>query len=141
MAHFCAFQERARFDVLQKLKKLPISSADQEHIVNLLVAEGFIDEDRYAIAFANDKFRLNRWGPVKIFHALKQKQVEAAAIENALQQISKEELEGAARALAATKMNSLGQLAPLEKNQKVGRFLLQRGFEPEMVWRVISSVG
>ena len=140
MAHFCAFQERARFDVRQKLKKLPVSSTDQEYILERLEAEGFIDENRYAAAFVNDKFRLNKWGPQKIAHALKLKQVDPGAIEDALQQISQEELETVAASLAAKKIDSLDAgLPPLEKNLKAARFLLQRGFEPAIVRRVIDS--
>lgn len=139
MAHFCAFQERALTDVLQKLTKFSLPSEEQRYIVHWLSSEGFLDEKRYVSAFINDKFRLNKWGPVKIAHALKAKQVSAEAIDEGLQQISRETLEETLLELASKKVETL-QDQPLAKKQKLVNYLLQKGFEPDMIWRVVNRL-
>ena len=138
MAHFCAFQERALIDVLQKLKKFSLPSEDQQYIVHRLRSEGFLDEKRYVSAFINDKFRLNRWGPVKIAHALKAKQVSAEAIDEGLRQIKREALEETLLELATKKADTLQQQTALQKKQKLVSYLLQKGFEPDMIWSVVN---
>ncbi|MEQ8533483.1 MAG: hypothetical protein RIB86_16630, partial [Imperialibacter sp.] len=57
MAHYCSMQERAIPDVFLKLRNAPLSDDDKKHIVTRLTKEGFLDESRYARAFANDKFK------------------------------------------------------------------------------------
>ena len=140
MAHFCAFQERAFTDVLQKLKKFSLPSEEQQYIVNGLRSEGFLDEKRYVSAFVNDKFRLNKWGPVKIAHALNAKHISAEAIDEGLRQIDREILEETLLELARKKVEALQHHASLEKKQKLVNYLLQRGFEPDMVWSVVNRL-
>lgn len=139
MARFCAFRERAKSEVIQKLRNLPLSVQDREYVVDRLVAEGFLDEVRYAAAFVNDKFRLNKWGPVKIYHALKARQVDAGAIEQALSKLDSTSVEELALELARQKKALLPEITA--QNEKIARFLLQRGFQPEMAWNVIKGLG
>lgn len=138
MAHFCAFQERALTDVLQKLKKFSLPSEEQQYIVHRLSSEGFLDENRYVSAFINDKFRLNRWGPVKIAHALKAKQVSSQAIAEGLLQIKREALEETLLELATKKVEALQNQPPLAKKQKLVNYLLQKGFDPDMIWSIAN---
>lgn len=140
MARFCSFQERTSQDVLAKLKKFSLSINDQDYILGRLISEGFIDEKRYVSAFVNDKFRLNKWGPVKISHVLKLKQISQEAIEEGFNEIAPEAWEETILELASKKGALLQHLPVVDRNQKLGRFLLQRGFTPEMVWKVVNTL-
>lgn len=141
MAHFCSMQERAVSEVLQKLQRAPLTETEKVYIIDRLKTEGFVDEHRYARAFVNDKVKLNGWGRVKIAYALRMKQVDSEAVEEALAEIEADAYQQLAERLAEKKLGDTAPDAPeQEKKNKVARFLLQRGFEPELVWQVVSSL-
>lgn len=140
MAHYCSMQERAISEVVLKLRSASLSADDVDHIIERLKKEGFLDEFRYAKAFVNDKFKLNGWGRVKIAYALRMKQVDSEAIEEALGQIGDEDYQNLLSILVSKKMKEVKSTSPQDRNNKVARFLLQRGFEPDWVWNAIQSI-
>jgi regulatory protein len=140
MAHYCSVQERAVSDVLLKLRNTPLSDDDKNHIVATLKKEGFLDEARYARAFANDKFKLNQWGRIKIGYALRMKQLDGAIIEQGLGQIDEEDYQQLITSLATRKLKDTRSTSTADRNNKIARFLLQRGFEPDLVWKTIQGL-
>ena len=62
LANFCAYQERSQQEVREKLVKMGISSDDLEDIIVFLISENFLNEERFAIAYAGGKFRVKHWG-------------------------------------------------------------------------------
>ena len=62
LANFCAYQERSQQEVREKLVKMGILSDDLEDIIAFLISENFLNEERFAIAFAGGKFRIKHWG-------------------------------------------------------------------------------
>ena len=141
MAHYCSMQERAVYDVLLKLPSASLSEDDKDYIIEKLKKEGFLDEERFARAFANDKFKLNHWGRIKIGYSLRMKQVDGAAIEEGLRQIDEHDYQNLLFSLASKKHKETKSSSQQEDNNKVARFLLQRGFEPDLIWKVIQSLG
>ena len=75
LKHYCAYQERCHSEAIQKLYDLGVRKADHAEIIATLIEEGYLNEERFAIAFARGRFRLKQWGRVKIKYELKQKQV------------------------------------------------------------------
>ena len=140
MAHYCSMQERAISEVVLKLRSASLSADDVDHIIERLKKEGFLDEFRYAQAFVNDKFKLNSWGKIKIGYALRMKQVDSEAIEEALGQIGNDDYQNLLASLAAKKMKEVKSTSSQDSNNKVARFLLQRGFEPDLVWKTIQAI-
>lgn len=133
-ARFCAYRERSVSEVRIKLKALGASESDAEILIKELIQENFIDESRYAQAFASDKFRFNKWGKIKIRQLLRQKQVDEDEIESALEKLSKQEYQEMIKSLVAQKLKGLPtELEPSQKKQKVIRFLLQKGFEYDLI--------
>lgn len=140
MAHYCSAQERAISDVKVKLSRATVSENDIDYIISALQREGFLDETRYAKAFVHDKFQLNGWGRIKIRHLLRMKQVDAEAIEEALHQIDEESYQSLVLALASKKLRESKFTTLQDRNNKIARFLLQRGFEPDLVWKAVQSL-
>ena len=133
-ARFCAYRERSVLEVRTKLKNLGASESDTETLINELIKENFIDESRYAKAFASDKFRFNKWGKVKIRQQLRQKQLDEDEIDQALDQLPKEAYREMIKSLVEQKLKTLPEDQELsQKKQKVIRFLLQKGFEYELI--------
>lgn len=110
------------------------SPTDIDLLIPQLIEENFIDESRYARAFVLDKFRFNKWGKVKIRQMLRQKQVDETQIDHALTLIPTGDYRTMIRQLVNQKLKTLpADLALNQKKQKVYRFLLQKGFEFEMI--------
>lgn len=89
-AALCSSSEHCIADIREKLSRWGIGEPDARTIVERLVQERFIDEGRYAIAFAKDKFRFSGWGRIKIRYALQQKRIGNSGIVNALSLIDEE---------------------------------------------------
>ena len=83
LKHYCAYQERCHNDVKEKLYKLGVWKKEHDEIIAALIEENYLNEERFAIAYAGGKFRINSWGRVKIKYALKQKQVSEYCIKKA----------------------------------------------------------
>jgi regulatory protein len=132
--HYCAYQERSHYEVKKKLYGFGLYKNEVEELLSKLIEENYLNEERYAIAFAGGKFRMKQWGKVKISYELKQKGVTAYNLKKALLAIPDEDYEKTFHKLADTKLKTL----KTEKNifikkKKVQQYLLQKGFEPGMI--------
>jgi regulatory protein len=137
MQAYCSRSEKCIFDVKKKLDSLDVNSDIQEKIVSVLKNEGFIDELRYARAFTSDKFRFNRWGRIKIRIELQQRNIADETIREALNEISQEDYIAAIGSLIDGK--KIHAKSNYEYRQKVLRFLYGKGFEPEIVTKVLDN--
>ena len=66
LKHYCAYQERCHNDVKEKLYKLGVWKKEHDEIIAALIEENYLNEERFAIAYAGGKFRINNWGRTKI---------------------------------------------------------------------------
>ena len=89
--HYCAYQERAQQEVRDKLYELGMTMDEVEEIMSDLIAENFLNEERFAVQFAGGHFRIKGWGRVKIQHALQQKRVSKYNIKIGLKAIEEDE--------------------------------------------------
>jgi regulatory protein len=136
----CARQEQCRKDILLKLSKWDISESDSEQILDSLEQEGFIDHLRYSKSFTVDKFKFDRWGRIKIRWMLKQKGISEDAIEIALSQIGEDEYENLLRSELQKKIKTLKSKSEVEKKAKLIQFATQRGFEYEIIYKVVKKL-
>jgi len=132
--HYCGYQERCHAEVKEKLYSLGLWKKDVEEIISQLIEENYLNEERYAIAFAGGKFRIKQWGKVKIKYELQQKEISPYCIKKALKEIDEPDYKKAFLKLAEEKWASLKS----EKNifirkKKTRGYLLQKGFEYEMI--------
>jgi len=107
LKHYCAYQERCHRDVKEKLYNLGVWKKEHDEIITSLIEENYLNEERFAIAFAGGKFRVKQWGRVKIKYELKQKQVSDYCIKKALNQIDDEEYLKVLKNLADKKYASM----------------------------------
>lgn len=136
-AAFCAYQERSQQEVRNKLYTLKIQSTDIESIIAKLVQDNFINEERFAIAYAGGKFRIKQWGKIKIKMMLEQKQVSSFCISKALNEISKADYLQTLEQLIAAAETKIDEKNPQVKKQLISQKLIARGFEPGLVWDVL----
>lgn len=129
MSAYCSTAERCKADVEDKLRKTDASDNDIEDILKRLETDGFIDERRYANAFAADKFRFNKWGRRKIEYALRTKKVPGTYIAEAINAIDPEEYERTKQELIESKVKTLkGDKNDTANKARIIRYIASRGF-------------
>lgn len=129
LAAYCSQAEHCRAEVVEKMQRWGLPYEAIDCIVERLVEERFIDEERYCRAFINDKYRLERWGKVKISQALQLKKIPSKIYWSYLNEIDKEEYLAVLRKLLASKRKSIHANSDFELNGKLIRFALSRGYE------------
>ncbi|HKO82658.1 MAG TPA: regulatory protein RecX [Chitinophagaceae bacterium] len=139
LKHYCAYQERSHAEVKEKLYNLGVRKKDHDSIIATLIEGDYLNEERFAIAFAGGKFRMKQWGRVKIKYELKQKKVSEYSIKKALKQIREEEYFAVLKKLADEKYASLKDEQYLIRKKKIMDYLLQKGFEMELIKKIIGS--
>ena len=138
--HYCAYQERAQQEVRDKLYELGMTKDEVEEIMSDLIAENFLNEERFAVQFAGGHFRIKGWGKVKIQHALQQKRVSSYNIKIGLKAIDEDAYLKTLQELATKKWNSLKGERGLSRMAKTYAFLHQRGFEPVIYQPIVQKL-
>ncbi len=139
LKHYCAYQERSHHEVKQKLYDLGVWKSEHDQIIATLIEENYLNEERFAIAFASGKFRIKQWGRVKIKYELKQKKVSEYCIKKALKQIEEEEYLEVLSRLAKEKYASLKSEQYLVRKKKTMDYLMGKGFEMELIRGVLEK--
>lgn len=140
LRQFCGYQERSHSDVQQKLYDLGIRKVEHDEIVSTLIEEDYLNEERFARQFVGGKFRMKDWGRKKIYYGLKEKQVSDYNIKKAMKEIDEEDYLKTLRELAEKKYELLKGEQYLVRKKKTMDFLLQRGFEPELISGVLKGL-
>ncbi|MES2848072.1 MAG: regulatory protein RecX [Bacteroidota bacterium] len=141
LKQYCAYQERCHSEVKEKLYSYGIYNNDAEDIISKLIEEDYLNEERFAIHFAGGRFRIKQWGKVKIKYELKQKQVSEYCIKKALKAIDADEYEKLLQKLSEQKLKTLkSEKNIFIKKRKLQDFLLQRGFENDLVRAVVQKI-
>ena len=140
LRHYCAYQERCHMEVREKLYSLGLHKTEVEDSIASLIEENYLNEERFARQFAGGKFRMKQWGRVKIKSALKQRQVSDYCIKKALQEIDEDAYGKTLEKVAEEKWRTLkGEANVFLKKRKLRDFLLQRGFEMDLVNDIIKA--
>lgn len=137
-AAYCTTCERCISEVTAKLIAWGVDAAAQRHIVDRLLHENFISEERYSRAFVNDKLRFNHWGRIKIAAALREKRLQQNLVKDALEQIDDEEYMKILRDVVDAKRRELRGKDDYASKQKILRFAASRGFEPNLIMQAIK---
>lgn len=140
LKHFCAYQERCHSEVKDKLYKLGVRSREHDQIIATLIEEDYLNEERFAIAYAGGKWRVKQWGRVKIKFELQQKKVTEYCIKKALQQIDEEEYRKTVQRQAAAKYAALKSEQHLVRKKKTSDYLVARGFEPALIREIVAGL-
>lgn len=136
---FCAYQERSRHEVEKKLRELKAKPDEISKIIASLEEDGYINDERYAKLFASGKFRIKKWGKNKIRAELRMKKMPDGFISTALDAIDDEEYLKTIQQLINKKSREVRVQNSKEKTRKILMFLLSRGFESELIWKVLKK--
>ena len=139
-ASYCSISEHCISEVQEKLTAWCVECDDKSKIIDRLIAEDFINENRFCIFYVKDKFRFNKWGKIKIAYALRQKGLSDKLINHALTTIDDGEYEEMLASILKTKLIGLKYEYEYEKQGKLFNFAQSRGFESQVISRVIKSI-
>lgn len=140
LKQYCAYQERSHSEVRDKLYQLGVWKRDHDEIIGTLIEENYLNEERFAIAYAGGKYRMKQWGRVKIRYALKQKEVSEYLIKKALKQIDEDEYRVLLEKIATERYISLKGEQYLVRKKKTLDYLIQRGFEHELIHPMVEKL-
>jgi regulatory protein len=140
MQQYCAYQERCQDEVRSKLIECGVYGDALESIIADLISENFLNEERFAKAFAGGKFRIKHWGKIKIIQELKSKKISEYCIRKAFEsEINDSDYKATLLEVLNKKSNLLSENEKFKKNQKLALYAMGRGFEPELVWDCLNN--
>ena len=137
--NWCAYQERSQFDVRKKLSSLGVDEDNREAIIAQLIAENYINEQRFADAFAGGKTRMKGWGRQKIKRELLQHKVPDTIIRETLSELNEAEYYERMQKLIEKKLQGQEKTDRRKVFASVYRFMLNKGYESELVIKELNS--
>lgn len=137
--HFCAYQERSQQEVRDKLYSMGLRTNDVEELISELIGNNFINEERFAFAYARGKFRMKSWGRLKIYRGLRLKKVPEKLILKAMASIDEKEYYSALQLLVEKKAVLLNEKNPLQRRYKLLNYACSKGFEKELVLELLND--
>lgn len=137
---YCAYQERSHQEVKNKLYELGLHSSDADELLAWLITEGFLNEERYAKLFAGGKFRIKQWGRIKIIHALESKGLSKKCIRIGLAEIEADDYERTLEKLVSEKVSEVRGENAFIIRDKISKSLIQKGYEPDLVWQTLKKL-
>ena len=137
-AALCAQAEPCEQEMRDKMRRWELDETVQNRIINRLIKERYVDDERYARAFVKDKIRYNKWGRRKVQQALWQKRIDADIQQRVLDEIDEKEYLDILRPLLKQKRKSIKAESDYELNQKLVRFALGRGFGFDIIRQCLN---
>lgn len=137
MMQYCSASEHCRSEAAEKMQRWGIPYATIDRIIARLEAEDFLNEERYCRAFIHDKYSIDKWGKQKIAQALYVKKIPSRVYQTMWGVINREEYENNLRRLLETKKKSIHADSEYERNAKLIRFAVSRGYDLEDIRRFI----
>ena len=140
MAKYCAYQERCVKDVRDKLKTFDISEEEKAKILDYLLDNRFVNDERFAMAFVRGKVNQSGWGGNKIRFHLIRKGIDKEIIDEALGQTDEEVYRQRLIDILKTKSKTVKAETDFEKKRKLAAYAMQKGFKSSLVWEVLKDL-
>lgn len=137
---YCAYQERSHHEVRNKLFEFGLYSSEVDELITHLITNNFLNEERFARAFVGGKFRMKKWGRIKIVNALESHRLSGNCIRLGLKEIDAADYEKTLYHLIEKKADEVTEENIFTRRDKISKFAIQKGYEPDLVWKVIREV-
>jgi len=139
IAKYCAYQERCVKDVRDKLKTFDIPQKEKDEILDYLLDNRFVNDDRFAKSFVRGKINQSGWGANKIRFHLIQKGIDKDIIEETLGQTDEETYRQRLIDILKTKSKTVKAENDFERKRKLAAYAMQKGFEGNLVWDILKE--
>ncbi len=138
LAALCANAEHCQYEMTEKMRRWELSETAQAQVMKRLVGERYVDDERYARAFVKDKVRYNKWGRRKVEQALWAKHIDEDIRQRVLDEVDDAEYLRVLRPLIQQKRKSVKANSDYERNGKLIKFALSRGFTMDIIKQCID---
>ncbi len=140
IAAYCAYQERCQKEVRDKLYDYGLPSYEVEDLVTAMILEGFVNEERFSKAFVRGKFRMKKWGRIRIIKELKYRVSSDNLVRTALKEIDEQEYWDTLICLAERKLREMKEKDSFKRKMKLYQFLAYKGYESDLVQEAIERL-
>ena len=134
----CAYQERSQQEMRDKLYDWGLFSDAVENTIALLITDNFLNEERFAKAFAGGKFRIKKWGRIKIKIELKKRKISDYCIRKAMLEINDTDYTKTLKGIIAKKSKEIKGGKSQIRNYKIAQYAASRGFESDLIWDILK---
>jgi regulatory protein len=138
--NICAKMEKSKGEIRQKLFEWKVEKQFHNEILELLEKDKYIDENRFVHFFVRDKFKLNKWGKIKIDFALRAKEISSDLIFEAIESIDFDDYVKTCKDLLKKKLKTMGDDMNEKRREKLMRFGQSRGFEANLVYKLSEEL-
>lgn len=139
LQRYCAYQDRCHQEVRTKLLDHGIYGDELEEVISELILDNFLNEERFARSYARGKFRIKKWGKIKIRIELKKRKISDYCLRKAMEEIEDEEYEKTIDELIERKWNEIRETNDFKKKGKVAKYLEGKGYERAFIWYSIKK--
>ncbi len=140
LQRYCVYQDRCHQEVRSKLLDLGIYGDDLEEIIIDLIGDNFLNEERFARSFARGKFRMKRWGRMRIQQELKKRQISDYCRRKAMEEIEEADYYEVLTNLLEKKLSITKATNEYQRKSKTGAYAIGRGFESHLVWEILKTL-
>ncbi|WP_158974631.1 regulatory protein RecX [Cellulophaga sp. L1A9] len=137
---YCAYQDRCHKEVNQKLRDMGMIPSAIDQIINTLIQDNFLNEERFSKSFARGKFRIKKWGKRRIVSELKQRNISKYNITSALKEIDEDDYLETLELLAQKRLDAISEKNIQKRRKKLADYLLYRGWESHLVYEKITEL-
>ena len=135
----CSGAEHCSYEMTEKMRRWEVDEATQARVMEYLTREKYMDDSRFCRAFIREKMRFNKWGRRKIELALYQKRIDKSVSAEALDEVDASEYVVILRPLLKQKERSVKANSEYEKNMKLIKFAMSRGFTFDVIKECLTG--
>lgn len=139
LSAICSQAEHCSHEMVEKMRRWGVAEEAQARIMEYLTTNRFVDDERFARAFAIDKIKYNKGGRRKVEQAMWQKHIDSDIRQRVLDDISEDEYMAVLRPLLKSKRKSIRAANEYELNTKLARFGISRGFSFDQIRRCLGD--
>lgn len=140
LEHYCAYQERCHEEVIQKSRSLALSNSETDEVIVYLIANNYLNEERFAQSFARGKHRIKHWGKIRIVNELKFRKISQYNINTALKEITETEYANTFHSLAERIWETISEKNVMKKRKKFCDYMLRKGFESNLIYEKVKDL-
>ena len=139
MEHYCAYQERCHKEVVKKLQELGMIPISVDTIVSKLVEDNYLNETRFAQSYARGKFRIKKWGKIRIQREIKARHLSDYNIKKGLEEIPDLDYNTTFWALFEKRKKEVYENIPSVQKKKIISYMVYRGWELEKIYEAMQE--
>ena len=140
LEYYCSYQERCHDEVQTKLYQLGMNRAESDEVIVHLLENDYLNEERFACAFARGKFRIKQWGKIRITGELKLRHASTYVIKTALKEIKDEDYWETFEKLAEHHWDTIRETNMMKKRKKFCDFMIRKGWEQPMIYAKVKEL-